>query len=337
VRRLALFLAGLLGCTNTSVVAPRATMALAQSTTGDIVRLPTENGGTVEFGPNATLHIDGIDVPASELYWSEQGVLRKNGDVVASWHDLRSITVEQIDGAATVGISATAAIGVILVAALLKGAPSGGGGGPKGSGGSAPKASGGSAGRSAPNPPSVERDPVVPELVFRGVEAMVRPPYLFVDPGDAQPDTDVAIPLFSAAARRRANIRALARLEGGACWPSGPNTDCVVGGVRAGVRIVDLVELTAGVRTETMGGTTKPLALAGFMLHGESPAAHWIALAVGASVAFDGARAHVIPTLAVRFRPLRGLWLGLVPLEPVYATETGNWSLVSGAEITGEL
>ncbi len=313
-------------------------MALAQSTTGDIIRLPTENGGTVELGPNATLHIDGVDVPASELYWSEQGVLRKNGDLVSSWHDLRSITVEQIDGAATVGITTTAAIGIILVAALLKNVPSGSGGGSKGSGGSAHTAGHVSAGRSAPNPPSVQGDPVAPELVFRGVEAMVRPPYLiFVEPGDTEPDTDVAIPLFSAAARRRANIRALARLEGGACWPTGPNTDCVVGGARAGVRIVDMIELTAGVRTETMAGTTKPLALAGFMLHGESPAAHWVALAVGASVAFDGARAHVIPTLAVRFRPVRGLWLGLVPLEPVYATETGNWSLVSGAEITGEL
>jgi hypothetical protein len=34
---------------------------------------------------------------------------------------------------------------------------------------------------------------------------------------------------------------------------------------------------------------------------------------------------------------VRGLWLGLVPVEPVYATETGNWSMVSGVEITGEL
>jgi hypothetical protein len=314
-------------------------MALAQSTTGDTLRLPTENGGTVEFGPNATLRINGTEVPASELYWSELGLIRRNGDLMTSWHDLRSIVVEQIDGAATVGISATAAIGVILVAALLKNAPSGSGGGSKSSGGS-PKAShlgSASSGRSAPNPPSVADDSVLPELVFRGVEAVVRPPYLFVEPGDEEPDTDVAIPLFSGASRRRANIRALARLEGGACWPSGPNTDCVVGGVRAGVRIVDLVELTAGVRTETMNGTTKPLALAGFMLHGESPAAHWIALAVGASVAFDGARAHVIPTLGVRFRLVRGLWLGLVPIEPVYATETGNWSMISGGEITGEL
>ena len=45
-----------------------------------------------------------------------------------------------------------------------------------------------------------------------------------------------------------------------------------------------------------------------------------------------------MPELAVRFRPFRdaGLWLGLVPIEPVYFTETDNWAMASGGELTGE-
>ncbi len=333
---LSVIASGLLGCMSTETIAPTARMALAQSTTGDTIRVPTENGGSVDFGPNATLHIEGQEVPAGEVYWNESGLYRKNGDFIAAWSDLRSVRVEQLDGAATVVVSATAALAIVIVAALLKNVGNVGGGGGKGggSGGKAP-----SAGRSAPNPPSVPSDPNVGELVFRTAEAIGRASYVNgAQVPDDEPDTDVAIPLFSRGARRRANVRALARLEGSACWPGeGPRTDCVVGGARAGVRIVDLFELTAGIRTETSNNVTQPLAVVGGMIHGESPSFHWLALALGASVAFDGNRAHVIPMFSVRFRPVRGLWLGLIPLAPVYATDTGNWTMSSGVEITGEL
>ncbi|HEX4515971.1 MAG TPA: hypothetical protein VH054_20620, partial [Polyangiaceae bacterium] len=118
--------------------------------------------------------------------------------------------------------------------------------------------------------------------------------------------------------------------------------DCIVSGARIGLRLLDIFELTGGVRVETAQSATpiasKAYAVFGAMLHGESPAAHGLALAVGASVAFDTIRAHVVPQLAVRFRPFRnaGFWLGLVPVEPVYATDTGTWSMASGVEVTGE-
>jgi hypothetical protein len=151
-------------------------------------------------------------------------------------------------------------------------------------------------------------------------------------------DVDPAIPLFSHDARRRAVVRVVARADGAAYWPGGgARGDCVVAGARGGVRIEDLFDLTAGVRTETTNGVTKPLAAISAMIHGEAPSLHWLALAVGTTIAFDGDRAHIVPSLAVRFRPVRGLWLGLVPLEPVYATETGGWNMASGVEISGEL
>jgi len=312
-------------------------MALAQSTTGDFIRVPVEGGGTVEFGPNATLNIGGAEVSAGELYMTEWGLYKKTGEPIAAWDDVRTVRIEQTDGAADVAIVAAAGVAIVALAALLKSAPSSGGSGSK-----APSGGGGGSSvptRSAPNPSAVIPDPAT-EVALRGIELFANAaaqsgPGVIVAT-DEEPQTIAAIPMFSRGARRRANIRALARVEGGACWP-GAGGDCVVSGGRVGVRLVDMFELTGGVRVESTPLETRPLAVFGAMLHGETPGAHWFALAAGASVAFDAIRAHIVPTVGVRFRLVRGLWLGLVPLEPVYATETGNWSMASGGEITGEL
>jgi len=315
----------------------------AQTTTGDFIKLPTVSGGFVEVGPSATFYIDDEVVTAGDLYWSEWGLFRKTGETIARWDDIRSIRVEQLDGAATVAVTATVAIIVVALAALLKGgAPSGssGGGGKGGSGGGggarAPSTHG-----SAPNPSPVIPDPRFTEVAFRTLEAVSstsRGPGVTVGVTEEEEST-TATPLFARGARRRANIRALARLDGGACWPgSGSHGDCIVSGGRVGVRLLDIFELTGGVRVESNALSSKAYAVFGAMLHGESPAAHWFALAVGASVAFDQTRAHIVPQLAVRFRPFRnaGFWLGLVPVEPVYATDTDTWSMASGVELTGE-
>jgi hypothetical protein len=335
---LPLFLATSLACTSNETIPTSARFALAQTTSNDFVRLPTVAGGVVEIGPNASLNIDGEEVVASDLYWSDWGLFRKTGEQIARWDDIRSIRVEQLDGAATVAVTATVAILVVALAALLKSAPSGGSGG-KGGGGS-----GGSGGgkapsaHSAPNPSPIIPDPRFTEVAFRTLEAVSstsRGPGVTVPTEEDESTT--ATPLFSRGARRRANIRVLARLEGGACWP-GSKSDCLVSGGRIGVRILDVFELTGGVRVESNALDSKPYAVFGAMLHGESPAAHWFALAIGASVAFDTIRTRVVPEIAVRFRPFRsaGVWLGLVPVAPVYATDTDTWSMASGVELTGE-
>jgi hypothetical protein len=352
LRYVALVSALLLGCMNTETVPPGARGALMQTTNGDTLRMPTATGGAVEFGPNATLHLDGEEVSASEVYWNHDGLYRKNGDFIASWDSLRVIRVEQIDGAATVAVTAAAAAVVVVAAAVLAGAGkgtgssgSGGHGGGGHSGGSSPHSSGGGGHvRSAPNPADDPADPWLANAACRVAEAVASgSPDPSVSgggtPSDAndEPDVDPAIPLFSRAARRRAQVRVLARLEGALCWPgAGVNGDCTVGGARGGVRLYDLFELSAGVRTETSNGITKPLASVGMMIHGESPTLHWLAIALGGTVAFDGDRAHIIPTFAIRLRPVRGLWFGLVPLQPVYSTETGGWKMASGVEVTGE-
>ena len=325
----------LLGCTSAQAVAPNANMALMQTTNEDTIRLPAEGGGSIELGPNATIFLDGVDVPASELYWTDQGLFRSTGELIDTWDSLGQVRVEQLNGAATVAATATAVVAVIALAGVAKGLGHGGSNSSGGHGGSsaAPPAP-----RSAPNPPVV--DPTVPEVALRAADAAVRVPFIAAGQAPDQPGLEPGVPLFSHDARRRANIRLVARLEGAACWPGGgPTGDCIASGARVGVRLADVYELTAGVRaeTETQLGATKPLAVAGFMLHGEVPSLHWLAIALGASVAFDAERAHVIPTFGVRFRPVRGLWLGLVPLQPVYATETGGWNMASGLEVTGEL
>ena len=330
-------------CTSRDLVAPAALTAFQRSTSDDFVRMPAAGGGVVTFGPNATLNIEGgqpTEIAAGDLYTNEEGLFKKNGEPICSWRDLRRVSVEQVDGAATVALTATVAIAAVAIAAFLKSAPSGGGGkGGGGKGGSAPKAP-----RSAPNPPSVTPDPGLTEVVFRTAEAASNMPangsVTVGAPDETEPST--AMPLFSRGARRRANIRVLGRLEGGACWPrmsepGGASGDCLVSGARAGVRILDILELTGGVRVESDATRSQPLAVFGVMLHGEAPSAHWFALAAGASVAFDGDFAHVIPEVAFRFRPVRGLWLGLVPVEPVYRTESGTFTMASGVELSGEL
>lgn len=300
------------------------------------MRLPTADGSVVEFGPNATLHLgayrDSTEISASELYTNEHGLFRRNGTLIATWDELTSVKVEQLDGAATVALTTIAAAAVVVIAALLKSSPSSGSGGKSGPS-STPKASG----RSAPNPSSVQTDPAAAELVFRTAEALANHSTITVAPpeDEEEPPTDTTMPLFSRGARRRANVRAIARLEGGACWPSEAG-DCVSAGARVGVRLLDFFELTGGLRTETSKNLTTPLVVAGAAIHGESPALHWLALALGVSVAFDGDHARVVPSFAVRFRLLRGFWLGLVPVQPIYSTDTGNWQMASGLELTGE-
>ncbi len=337
---LPLLLSTSLACTSTETIAPGARMALARSTTADFIRVPTADGGTIEFGPNATLDIGGTEVAASDLYMTEWGLYNKRGEPISSWENLpRTIKVEQPDGAANVAIAVTAAIAIVALAALLKSAPSGStGSGSKGAstGGSAPKSM---PTRSAPNPSPILPDPnpAVTDVAFRTIEmvaaANTNGPTVTVRTDEEE--TSATIPLFSRGARRRANIRALARLEGGACWP-GSSGDCFVSGARIGMRLLDFFELTGGARVETTARGSEPLAVFGAMLHGEAPAAHWFALAAGASVAFNAVYAHVVPTVSARFRPFRGFWIGLVPVEPVYATETGTWSMASGMELTGE-
>jgi hypothetical protein len=338
---LALALSASLACTSKETIPTAARYALAQTTTGDFLRLPTVSGGFVEIGPSATLDIDDEVVSAGDLYWSDWGLYRKSGESIARWDDIRSIRVEQLDGVATVAVTATVAILVVALAALLKGASpsSGSGGGGKGGGGGgggkAPSAHG-----SAPNPSPIIPDPRYTEVAFRTVEALsnTRGPGITVGMPDEE-ESGATTPLFARGARRRANIRLLARAEGSACWPgSGSQGDCIVSGARAGVRLLDIFELTGGVRVESNATQNKAYAVFGAMLHGESPAAHWFALAVGASVAFDQTRAHIVPQLAARFRPFRnaGFWLGIVPVEPVYATDTDTWSMASGIEVTGE-
>jgi hypothetical protein len=323
----------LLGCTSAETVAPAARFALQQTTNADTIRLPAESGGSVEFGPNAKILVDGLAVDAKDLYWNERGIYARSGDFIASWDSLQEVRVEQTDGAATVAVTAAAGVVVVVLAVLLKG----GGKGLGGSGGGGHGTPSAATPRSAPNPPL---DPVVAETALRTADALVRSPFYIAGAAVPEEREGPWVPLFSRDARRRAAVRLLARAEGGACWPGGgQNGDCLVGGARAGVRLADMFELTGGVRTENQPqlGTTRPLAVFGAMLHGEVPSLHWLALAIGASVAFDADRAHVIPTFGVRFRPVRGLWLGLVPLQPVYATETGGWNMVSGIELTGEL
>jgi hypothetical protein len=349
------------GCTSTATVAPEARTALARTTDGDFVRLPTKSGGSVVFGPNATLQIDDgdgpTDVRAGDLYTNEIGLFQKNGELVSTWDDLRSVKVEQLDGASSVGasvaVAATVVLAVVAIAAIVK-ATSGGSSSHGSRGSSHGHGSSGSKPtrvRSAPNPSPIEPDPVLAHMLLRTAETLTTPgsPSAPTAPSLANgrltvsaPDTEegptTAVPLFSRGARRRANLRGLARLEGGICWPTGgPNGDCMATGARAGLRLVDLIEVSAGLRVESDFRTAKPLAVVGAMVHGEASWAHWFALAVGASVAFDGTRAHVVPELALRFRPAAGLWLGVVPLEPVYRTEDGGWTMVSGVELTGEL
>ena len=340
---LALTLSASLACTSTETVPAAARYALARTTTADFIKLPTVSGGTVEVGPSATLTIDNEVVTAGELYWSEWGLFRKTGERIASWDSIRSIRVEQLDGAGTVAVTATVAIIVVALAALLgKGGNLGSGGG-KGGGGGGGKGGGGSPSvhGSAPNPSPIIPDPRVTEVAFRTFEVVsntTRGPGVTVGIDPAE-ESETATPLFARGARRRANIRALARLEGSACWPgAGSQGDCIVSGARVGVRLLEMFELTGGVRVESNALQSKPYAVFGAMLHGESPAAHWFALAVGASVAFDQTRAHVVPQLAARFRPFTsaGFWLGVVPVEPVYDTATDTWSMASGVEVTGE-
>jgi hypothetical protein len=344
----------LLGCTSTEVVAPQSALSLMQTTNGDTIRVPAARGGFVDLGPNATLHFENGDVQAADVYWNETGIFSRDGTFLGSWDNLGAVKIEQIDGAASVAVTAAAAVIVVAMVAMLAGAGKGGGGGGGGGGhggghGGGSGHSGGGASpshtntptthwRSAPNPSGEAVDPLLPvDIALRTAEVLVQPPVVGVGVGAGTLDVDPGVPLFSRDARRRAQVRVLGRLEGGFCWPAGPNTDCAVGGARVGVRLYELFEMTAGLRTETANGVTQPLAVGGIMVHGESPGLHWLAIALGASVAFDGNRAHIVPTFGIRFRPVRGLWLGLVPVQPVYATETGNWNMASGIEITGEL
>jgi hypothetical protein len=107
----------------------------------------------------------------------------------------------------------------------------------------------------------------------------------------------------------------------------------VSAGLRGGVRISNLLELTLGARAlqgYVPSGGTAIVPVLGLMLHGEFPRARWAALTLGGKVG-AGAAANFFfdGTLGLRLSPARGLWLGVNPLHPTYTSwsDGRGWAL----------
>jgi len=139
---------------------------------------------------------------------------------------------------------------------------------------------------------------------------------------------------------RRTTITGLVSVDFGVS-PFTPR-DATTSRASGGVRLFEILDLTLGVRAVdggTIAESPRAMPTFGLGLHGGFPRARWLALALGGEVgggsAFDF---YASGLLGLRVAPLRGLWLGLYPLHPVYtAWSEGRpraWSALSTVDLT---
>jgi hypothetical protein len=139
---------------------------------------------------------------------------------------------------------------------------------------------------------------------------------------------------------RRSTIRGLASVDLGASafTPSRGATSSA----RGGIRLIDLFDLTVGVRmfeASNVAGSPRGVLTFGVGMHGRFPRARWLALALGGELGHGSALdVYAAGTLGLRIAPFSSLWIGLYPIHPAYAAWSADraayWTALSSADVT---
>ncbi|RYE83654.1 MAG: hypothetical protein EOO75_19060 [Myxococcales bacterium] len=155
-------------------------------------------------------------------------------------------------------------------------------------------------------------------------------PAVLVDAGSPGPDdppetaapsfvpTTGTEPLFAGATVRRASVSPSLRLDLSGCVGG---ERCLAQSVRGGLLMGDLVELSGGVRFEQNGVRTAWLGVIGLALQGRFTGAPWMSLVLGHQMAVAGDSLRLTPNAGLRFEPVRGTVVGVMPLGLTYFQE----------------
>ncbi len=359
---LAAALAAQLACTSSATV-PLQNAAESLRTDGNFIELVDDSGDTVQIAPESdiTFITPGgqrtAQVEAGLLCRMQEGIAVRpergapcaSATPLIAWGDIAAAEVETFDGAGSVAI--TAGVVVVVAAAVIilaGGAKSLGSSGAKPSGGGA-AGHAGSAGGAGIGHGGTHVGGLPGPGLHGGGHFHVGPPIIIVpvggyhrgnrgDSGPGAPPSEDDGSLFSRTAARRATVRGLVGVDGGGCLILG---SCLSLGVRGGMRLFNLAEITLGLRALqgfAVPAQTQVMPVLGLALHGEFPAVRNLALAIGAQAGTSsGMSVYVDTLLGVRFSPARGLWLGLYPARPAYVRWTDNraegWVVKSSVDL----
>lgn len=357
----------LVACTSTGtayLAAPDAELVAR----GPRIMLRDERGRDLPVSPESTLTFhtrsgdDVTPVQAKLLCRTESAItVRESASdscdgapVLVAFDDITSVTVETFDRAGTTVI--VAGIAVVVVVAIIAVAAATGDKNKSQSSSSGSSAGGGSGGAAPSNRPRPSAPPSdAPEhgggmhVHNRGnagamarVTTEIALSTVNTEGGDAipaPPEPPRFGPLFSDGASRRSTVSVLVGGDGGASAFT-PH-EGTTARVRGGVRLYDFVDLAIGARFLAGGSaseTARALPTVGLGLHGELPRARWFAFGLefeaGASGALD---LYAAGRFGVRFAPIHGLWFGVYPIHPAYASWSQDrgkhWTALSSLDV----
>jgi hypothetical protein len=359
--RLSLLMAGLLGvqslaCTHTAdghVDDPRSALVARRG----IVQLVDTDGSSMPVAPETQISFIAKDgsqtdsVQAGLLCRTDWGLTVREermssclgASPLIAWDDIDGVHTDTFDGAATTAIAAGAVI--VLVAVVF--ALSAGKGGSKSSSSSPPpRRSSGSTPTGDVGPPSVARGPLSGggggTTVFIGPRVIV-PIGGYGTSGSYAPRvTDDDGTLFMRTDLRRATVRGIIGLDGGACVLS-PGS-CFSAGIRGGVRLYNLAELTLGLRVIQGWGVhdyARATPVLGIAMHGELPNFRGFALSLGGQFSRTAAMdfyANLL--LGFRIAPATHWWIGVFPIHPTYLSWSDGrgdlWTIQSSLDLSAD-
>lgn len=277
------------------------------------------------------------------------------------WDAIHGAEVSTFDGAGTTAITA----GIVIVIAVVAIALAAGGSESKSSSspskgrtaatpatGTPPPGRAGGPGGPVTPPPAVGRPdrPGSPPFLgppHVGGVVIVPIPGTYGYPGGPRPLYDDGS-LFSRSDHRRATVRGVLGLDGGVCVfspgapPGRDQGPCFASGLRGGVRLFNLLELTLGVRAISGWGVhdyPRAVPVLGVGLHGELPQLRWFSLELGAQFGQTSALS-VYANLLLGFRvaPVTHFWIGVFPIHPVYVSWSegrgDQWTLQSTLDLS---
>lgn len=361
-------------CTSQSTVAigsPREALVAHHG----VIELVDAAGDAVLVAPESDISFTTRDgattptVPAGLLCRTDRGLaLRPSASAPCAfaapfidWDAIGGAEISTFDGAGTTAIAA----GIVIVVAVAAIALAGGSGkGPSSSPskkrtaakpttGSPPSGRPGAPGPVVGGPPEVGPSHVGPPLhvgpPYGGGVVIVPIPvggrgygYSSGGPGYVEGDDGA---LFTRADERRATLRGVLGFDGGVCVfslgakDSGP---CFASGLRGGVRLFNLVELTLGLRAISGWGVhdyPRAAPVLGLGLHGELPHFRRFSLEVGAQLGHTSAMdVYANLLLGFRFAPVTHFWLGVFPIHPAYVSWSDGrgdqWTLQSSLNLS---
>lgn len=356
---IAAVLATQLACTSYAVV-PLVDPTAQLQADGPTFTLTDDEGGDVPITAESDLTFvtrDGQRLPPVEaglLCRMQEGLAmrteRKQSCMTATplvaWENIEHVEVENFDGAGTVAITAGAVVILTVAVVAIAGGgklPSTSGGQSKSKGSSGtpatPRVGGQGPVAHGPGPgPSPRPLPSHGGDFHSHGHVHVGGPIVIVPIGGGGGGSGRTVStvsdddgtLFTRSETRRASVRGLVEADGGACILL---ASCVTAGLRGGVRVSNLLELSLGARAVqgyVAGGGTAIVPVFGLTLHGEFPRARWAAITLGGRIGTGAATTALVEgTVGLRLSPARGLWLGLNPLHPTYTSwsDGRGWAL----------